>query len=57
MPLYEAIQHLETMYSDVDDEAEKLLSEDVDLYQAAKTDRRALAVALENLYQLIQDAQ
>jgi hypothetical protein len=56
MPLYEAIKILEVEYSDLDAEAEKLQSEDYDLCETAKLHRRALAVALENLYQVLAEA-
>jgi hypothetical protein len=56
MPLAEAIRILEEMYLTIDEEAEKLEREDRSLALEARTDRRALAVAIENLH-FLADAE
>lgn len=55
MDIHEAIAILEEMYGGIDSEAERLDMEDSELATVAKVERRALAVALENLYQLANE--
>ena len=55
MDIHEAIAILEEMYGGIDGEAEALDREDSELAFEARKDRRALAVALENLYQLANE--